>query len=207
MNKMFKANIQNINGTIDDKIVNSIYVDLNTTIKKNLNGIYINPWKVIKDYVSEASKKRITTYKLKIPKKYKKRFFSKKYDEIRLEFMVIPENQITINDDKRYESNFNNLKKASIASIKNNKFNKKIDNIKINDSVLEDYKFGNGVIKYLAAITKTGNYFISDKDIRFFNDYPLMFISLMNGKIRYDKDNNKAPTKYISIMNPQTLPV
>ena len=121
--------------------------------------------------------------------------------------MVIPENQIITNNDKIYKSNLKNLKKASVATIRSDKFNKKIDNIKINDNVLKDYKFGNGTVKYLAAITKTGTYFISDKDIKSFSKNPLMFISLTKGRIRYDNSNNKAPTKYISIKTPQTLTV
>ncbi len=55
---MFKANLVDINEKLEEMVINPIYVNMsNDNLKrKNIDKIYINPWKVIRDYVA-ASKK------------------------------------------------------------------------------------------------------------------------------------------------------
>ena len=84
----------------------------------------------------------------------------------------------------------------TFAYIRNEDFNNKLDNIKVEDKVLDDYRFGNGKKKFLVARTSRGNYFLSKNDLDYFKDNPIQFLMRVN-KLKYNNNdydiNNIVP--------------
>ena len=206
---MFKVSIKDkkyenkTNKDIEEKIALYLDISKNNLETNTINENYINPWSDIKEtYVAKASDNKITILKLDIPNESKNKFFANKYKDLNLDFMVIPEkyivgvNVVDKEDGTFHDVYLNNLKKMTFAYIRNEDFNNKLDNIKVEDKVLDDYRFGNGKKKFLVARTSRGNYFLSKNDLDYFKDNPIQFLMRVN-KLKYNNNdydiNNIVP--------------
>ena len=197
-----KKDEKNANKGIEEKIALYLNIGKNNLKTHTINENYINPWSDIKEtYVAKASDDKITLLKLNIPKESETKFFARKYKDLNLEFMVIPEkyivgvNVVDKGNGKIHDVYLNNLKKMTFAYIRSEKFNNILDNINIEDKVLDDYKFGNGTKKFLVARTSIGNYFLSKKDLDNFKDNPVQFLVNVS-RVNY---NNNGPNNNIVI--------